>query len=624
MAKDYKIKVTLDTSAFVAGTNRMARAMEQAEAKMAKAGTDRAAAAERQDAKAVAAKARTAAQLSAIEDRHLMRDMRTRNRYEAMKIREIERGYQHANRIMDMEAKAAERLAQSKIRSAQRAAEAAKRIADREAAESAQRAKENSRQGYQGAAQAAAAAVAFVGAHQGRLAASEKDAVAKLDANRTAVRPVAALMNVGADAALNRMTALRKGAGVTADAANTFTETYLGSAGAGLDKGLRTQGREGITQDVSDRFMKEALTRNARRGGDAATSADLAGILSMYVPIKSPEQGLKELADIAYVLAPGRGEDPVLTRQLLKSMGSLTGEGMPLADPKSAGAFLGALSLTAGPTESGTRLEQANRAILGGLADPARAPYLQSKGIKTGQGFGEWFTALAPDIEAAQLKGEGHTFLASKGYQSVEERTAILEMVKVRETAESVLKRRALEAPTGAQEMAENEAYRRSPEGRKAVAGAETDSFDFGRARHVQSHYARVAEAANDPATRAADRSLITQGLDMVRGLTRGSLGFEAGREIRLEEMAVERAKSRALKAGASWGEITSAEMAAGRHDNPLAALGARLDKLADRLEANTAATEANTGGPAGGGPKGGALPPALRNPPANQGRMVP
>ena len=152
-----------------------------------------------------------------------------------------------------------------------------------------------------------------------------------------------------------------------------------------------------------------AATRAARLGGSAAVHGDLAGLLGQftkYAPGKAGvTQGLGDLEAIRLGLTAGRGDDSPLTAQLLKTAGSLAGDGLPVGDMKELAALIGVTSLSGGPLKAGTRAEQLVRGLRSGM-NKAQGGYLKEIGITEGMGLvgGTGEKAGMMDLLSADLK----------------------------------------------------------------------------------------------------------------------------------------------------------------------------------------------------------------------------
>jgi hypothetical protein len=642
MPETYKIPVRLDLAPAFRDADRLERLLERVEQRQSRraggtGGGDPAQAAARNAQRAadaaVKAKEREARQIAAIEDRAFMQDYRRQGQRERAAVAASERAAKAEERAASRAAAAAERSATAQVRSAERKAAQIAAIEDRYLKRDYDRRVDLERRKQQeatgrregmiaGAGRglkmgATAAGAAFL-EYSGRRAASEKDAVDKLLTARESVRPVAALMRVNEDTALDRMTALRKEAGVDAGFANEFVENYLGSAGAGIEKGEASGGREGITRAVSDEFMKLAVGRAKLRRSDPASAADLAGTLSNMVPIRSAAAGMDLLGQVQYALDPGRGTEPVLTRQTLKSMTSITGEGRPMPSPVDAAAWVGALTMSAGPTEAGTRTEQLVRAFEQGFTDKDRAPHMKRLGIEPGQSLDEWVERISPSVRKDPKTAK--IDLAKMGFTTDESQTAIYEGVmglenKRRVTADIA----AGKFKTAAQEEESARVFRSQLGAVRDITGAEQDRYDFERARKNEAFYADVARAGVSDEARADDRSFLTYGMDLVRSMSRMSLDPAVGRQVRIEEMVRDQAQAEANQAGANplktWSMVPQAALF-GSGDNPNSENYNAFKEMTKALKENTASNKELTR--ANGG--AGAGPPAPRAP-RNQGR---
>jgi hypothetical protein len=643
MPETYEIPVRLDLAGARKDAQALDRLLEQVEGRKQRAAEKGAAAAEKAAEKgaqaAAAAERRKQAALEKIQDDFIRRDARRRANYEAMLERQSQAQVRAAERAEARKLAAAERAGQAAIRAAERKAAAIQAVEDRLFMQEQRRANQRAmiaerlaRAEAQAAADAAkarsgdaarlglgiagAGAAAVAGAHLalgGRRAASEREAVEKLNQARDVARPVATLMEASADEALAKINEVRAAAGMGGVEASKFLEVFYGSAGASLEAAERTGGREGLAGDVAEAYAREAATQSRRRGGDAAVDADAAGTLPFYGAIRSAQEGVGRLARLKAALAPGRGEDPILSRQLFKSMSTMVGEGLGFSDPEQAAAVLGQLTLTAGPTESGTRLEQLNRAIQGGLADPTRSAWLKSRGVAAGMGTLDVLDRLGADIDAAQARGEGHIFLESRGYKSYEEREALIQGAKIRAGARGVYAGLPSTEAAGRAEVEANARFRRETGARMMAAAAATDAYDFGRAREAEGFYAAAAEKANSEATRAGDRSSWTFAGDLVRGLVRGA-GPDTGRQARLEGQVVEEKLAEARRLRVPMGAIEDAYAQSAYEDNPNSAVARRLDQLIELQRRQLDAATRAVGGPGRG------TPPPLARRPANQG----
>lgn len=359
-------------------------------------------------------------------------------------------------------------------------------------------------------------------------------------------------------ASLQKALALRAATGLGEQEASDLTRQFYGSLPVGLQKG-------NITPQVAHDLLTQVGVTQARAGGDAGTRGDIAGILGQFGKVGSVEQGLGQLESIRQGLTAGRGDDPILTRQLLKVAGSIVKEGGTVGSLSELAAVIGVTSLSAGPEEAATRAEQLNRGLRSGQtkhmkgkgAISSQADYLKSLGIGEKDTLESSLAKIVPDIRKAQEAGRApDVYLAERGFRSSEERRALIETVENYDVLKIRLEQ-ARKASSGADEVAKNKAYLASPAGRLKVAtqagAAETAAKGLMGERFV----AATAEARESPETRRADESILTTVVgDTVRGIMVGQLPFigktgtmEAGREERVRALALTNLRKKAQAA---------------------------------------------------------------------------
>jgi len=578
--------------------------------------------------KAVDVKNREAERIAAIEDRATLRDYNRRVALERRKEREAERATQAALNRKQREAAQLQRIEERFQRREYR-----NRVMQERRDELRQDAmadqNRNSTAGYVGGATvvaiaAATTALGYFNEQIDRVREKALEGAASIDRMRQSLRPDAALK--GEPQANNRILkenlALRMASGLNQQEASDFERQYEGSIPIGLEKFELTKGQEGISEKVAGELKAAAALRARRVGGDAYTHGELAGLLGQFGPVKSAEQGLGQLEAIRIGLTKGRGDDTPLTRQLLKASGAMVREGGSVGTLPEMAALIGVTSLSAGPEEAGTRAEQLNRAFRSGLTRHTKgrgikvpqAEYLKKQGIGEKDTLETMLDKVVPDLKKAEDKGRDlDVYLGERGFRSFEERRAIIEtyrnydafklrMREMRE-AQGIPTKEDIAAgarpggkPLGAKEMAANEAFKGSTEGRRAIAEAVGDTNQVRQDLKGERWAALLKEAEASAAFQKEERDPSQGTYDIGEGIKNGHItdAKSEGRRLRIKGHAYRILAQRAKKAG-----ITRAEedkvFSEAMGDGNRSALDVDQD-FANKIEAMIQAKTGNAG----------------------------
>lgn len=373
--------------------------------------------------------------------------------------------------------------------------------------------------------------------------------------------------------ALTEALAFRTATGLPADQASDLTRQYLGSLPIGLEKG-------NITPEVANALMTQVGITQAWQGGDAGTRGDLAGVLGQFSKIGTVEAGLGQMEAIRQGLTAGRGDDPVLTAQLLKTAGSIVREGGSVGSLPEMAALIGATSLSGGPEQAGTRAEHLNRALKGGLlrhtkrkgAIMSQADYMKSLGITEKTDMEGFLGAIVPDVMKAKAAGRDvESYLGEHGLSNSEERRAVMEMVPLYDAVKSRMER-ARGAQDGSKILEANKRFLQSTSGQEAVAEQLADVQTVTKGLPSRGLRALKEAAKASPEMLSGDQSILTRTIgDLVSGMMMGEIPFvssmaggagpmAAGRESRSERLAISALRSQALAAGVSEKELLEAQ----------------------------------------------------------------
>lgn len=461
----------------------------------------------------------------------------------------------------------------------------------------------------------------LVGAFQDVKKAIQESAAASL-AYRESLRQIGTLQGTSSDATVRQQLGFRVGtpdrpgrlgvAGslLTGPEAERFVSQFEGSLPVGLEKG-------NITRQVADQLRAEAGLRAARQGGDAATAGDLAGIIAQFSKVRSAQQGLGVLEGVRRGLAAGRGDDPVLTRQLLQVAGSAVREGGGIRNIESLSTLVGVASLSAGPEAAGTRVEQLLRTLRSGLgkAGPgSRAgprKFFQQVGIQENEAPEDVLGKLAPVLAAQEAAGRDlEVFLKEVGFADVEGRRAIVETYRNLDAYRARLKARMDPLRAGAGELAKNREFLRSASGQARLGAAEQDVARVALGAQPGRELFEAFTSRTGARGVALDESYTQQVKDRALGLTVGG-GVEEGRQLRVRSQTLEileaEIKRRGLAKDFEAGLAPTAVSTEARGAAAVQFLGTRgvdTTQLFDRLVGQPLREQAaNVGADVGAGP---------------------
>jgi hypothetical protein len=356
--------------------------------------------------------------------------------------------------------------------------------------------------------------------------------------------------------AIQKAIGFRVRTGLGEKEATDFTRQYEGTTPIAFQKG-------NITQQVADELRVQAGIRTARQGGEAGTSAELAGILGQFGKVTSVKAGLSQLEAIRTALVEGRGDDPELNRQLLNVSGAMVKEGGVVPSLPEMAALIGVTSLSGGATQAGDRANQLYRGLRIGLtkhtrvkgSDQAQADYLESLGITAKDTLESTLDKLVPDLAKARESGQDlDLYLASKNFRASEQRRAIIEtfenyaplkerMARAREAG--------LNEQLGEDEIAKNQEFLASPQGRFAVSKALGAAATVTRGVKAERLRVLTEETEASPEIQEGDESQATLFTDFMRGfVVNPKAPAEAGRRIRVEAQMARNLRRRATRAG--------------------------------------------------------------------------
>lgn len=517
-----------------------------------------------------------AAQLSAIEDRYAQRDYARRVANERRQIAQKERENRQLASIEDRYLRDEYRR-----RVAYQARQAKEQ--EKEAERAAAQRQRLLQQGIAAAATVAAAGLNFLTTSYAKIAEDAERAAAATIEMRQKLRIESTLK--GAEGPTNQMLRealkLRAATGLNESDASALTQQYLGTIPIALQK-------KNIAPGVANDLMTQVGIRAARQGGDTGTHGELAGILGQFGKVDSVAAGLGQLEAIRVALTEGRGDDPILTRQLLASAGSMVREGGAVGSLSEQAALIGVTSLSGGPAKAGTRAEQLSRGLRAGLTKMRGGPgtvepqgkWLKRLGVTENDSLEVALDKIIPDLRKAKAEGRGlEVFLSEHGMKSEEERRALIEVEGVYEQLkERFAAARKASTQGGPEALAANQRFLESDLGRSQVAeqlGAVSTATRGMRGARLS---ALTQEAKSSPEFQRGEQSLTQQGLDQFWGMLSGNFTLpllgtqfgsgdagEAGRQQRLQMSAIRLAEERAKRAGVTLPEMAKARAASYR-----------------------------------------------------------
>jgi hypothetical protein len=244
----------------------------------------------------------------------------------------------------------------------------------------------------------------------------------------------------------------------------------------------------------------------ARLGGDQGTRGELLGLLGQFGKVGSATEGLAQAEAIRQALTAGRGDDTPLTRSLLNVAGSLAREGGMVGSLAENAALIGTTSLSGGPMMADTRALQVSRAVRGTSAKEMERIEAEF-GIKVGskEGLEARLAKIVPKLRQIGKTEDVSSWLTRNIGTSQENAQALIEIMENYEvfTERAKLARETATAG-GAKVMAENEAWRKTPMGRRMLAEAEGEAAKHVQGERVEGYQAMVAAAqagieARDP-----------------------------------------------------------------------------------------------------------------------------
>lgn len=335
--------------------------------------------------------------------------------------------------------------------------------------------------------------------------------------------------------------------------ATEFTRQYLGSVPIARQK-------KNITPQVEKELMTQAGIMAARQGGSASTRGELAGLLGQFGKVESASAGLGQLEAIRIALMEGRGDDTPLTKQLLATAGAMVSEGGVVGSLQEQAALIGVTSLSAGPGRAGTRAEQLNRALRGGIGDKGtRGRYMNKLGVKENDNLETILGKIVPDLRRARSEGRNpDSYLKEQEFGNQAERRALLEVEQVYD--QLVIRfENAREASSNAGPA--NQRFLASPLGRQGVGEALMKAAEVSRGIPGERSLALLAEAEASPEFQKSEESI---GGYLGNIFTGGMEGHfwnpsKRGRELRLQGVASGILTDRATKAGVTSTELEGA-----------------------------------------------------------------
>ncbi len=310
--------------------------------------------------------------------------------------------------------------------------------------------------------------------------------------------------------------------GLSSDDASAFLRQYVGSVNIGRQKFDLSKGKEGISEETSQELMKQSGIRACVSiGGDAYTHGELAGLLTIWWQrLRAAEQGLGQLETIRQALTEGRGDDTPLTRQLLKSAGSMVREGGAVGSLQEQAALIGATSLSAGPAKkpepgqnSLTRYIRCVPASCGSVCRASRnhGPNILwgRVGVTDKMGLEQMLDQVVPDIlKAIGVGRDMDVYLGEHGFNTFEDRRALIETA----TNYNVVKerfRKAREGASGAKKnVNDNKTYQTSMYGRTERAKAAEDVQDMVLGRRNEMLRSLTNAEASTPENQAYENSM--------------------------------------------------------------------------------------------------------------------
>jgi hypothetical protein len=532
--------------------------------------------AERAASQAAAAEALKSSQLEAIQDRYIKRDYDRRGQFEQQKVnaqaREASRLEAIQDRYIQKDYKQRVAFEKQKIADAEQAAEKQERIA-------AQSADRREQIFLRSAAVVIPIAMAGMQALNEGYAKIRENALAAAEATLTMEKNLRVEGALKGDTTPEKTLAesiqFRAATGLGTREATEFTKQYAGTLPIAFEKG-------NITPQVAEELRMAAGTRAARLGGEAGTHGELAGILGQFGKVGSREEGLSQLEAIRVGLVKGRGDDSPLSRQMLNVAGSLAGEGHAIPSLPEMAALIGVTSLSGGPRQAADRANQLYRGLKIGLTkqtkvrgtDQAQGAYLKGLNVGEKDTLEQTLDKIVPDLQRARESGRDlDAYLAGKNFRAGEERRAIIEtfenygplkqrMQEAREAGLPDAERKTL----GDKEIEKNKAYLEDTTGRTAVSDALADAAKVTLGAKNKRLLAVLKETESSPEFQAGDQSIYTAlGGDTLRGLMTGNIRGpgEAGRGLRLEGTAIERLQKRATAAGVTPEEQRGARIGA-------------------------------------------------------------
>ncbi len=285
-----------------------------------------------------------------------------------------------------------------------------------------------------------------------------------------------------------------------------FLEQYEGSSPAGMQK-------HHIDFKTKDELAVEGARFATRLKINPATGGDLAGVISQYTDLTTDEDGRKietrkvmgkdgkerdeqittgtdkamaQMGRVAYGLNEGRGNLEPLVRGLINTAGSIVSQGGPVEDLGDLAAVYGAASTHANPKETGTRVQQAVRALRDTKGDAGM--FLRSAGIKDDDSHVERLGKVKKRLDEAKGRGIANdTFLQDNGFGDKDEIKAVIEQANdIGLIRQRIAKGKKIDGASV--RMADDEFFRADKVGRRRIQKSTRAVQDFEQGRENEEY----------------------------------------------------------------------------------------------------------------------------------------